>query len=325
MSHAPRVTDAQTPWALPEGEQSQTLAPTDDFFELCAEVARQHQLLPSMFHSLVLETKLCPPTTIGAPEVFSTLQAGATALSRLLKNAGGNYQESSHLFLIWAAEFLTRTDHGPNSQTKNDTCNRPNADEPSSTQTQKLFATGATELQFHPKSPLGREDASDFFSETINMAQAAIDVAGHVLLSRDIVLGVVWYRRTLIEHTPPLPQGNYRKEGMLVPMNIPAMFGRLEQIHGQYPSTYEAINLRFLEKYSIPIVDLNPSDALQNLTSAAIDIALILHLHHCNIASALSRFSRLEKATAIAFANNVLQAAHEISHGHQSLSRHLWG
>lgn len=324
MSHLPRVTNAQAPWALGEGERGENLALNDDFFELCAEVARQHQLLPSVFYSLVLETKLCPPTTVGAPNVFSTLQAGAAALARLLKNAGGSYHEASNLFLAWAAEYTVRL-RGQTILQPVGEAKHANLDDLTTIAAQQPQSKRPVEPAFRPKLPARMEGARRFLEYTMGMAQAANDITSYAHLDRNTLLGVVWYRRTLNERTPPLPQGTHNKESMLVPMNVPAMLRRLEQLFSLYPGAYDGINLRFVDAFRIPIVDLDPTNELQNLTGAAIDIALIMHLHNCTIASALCGFSRLDKAAASAFSNNVLQAAHEIGQGYQSLSRHLWG
>ena len=308
------MNEHHEPWVIGHRVKSRASILSDDFFEVCAEIARRNKVLPTVFYNVVLDNNLCPPASLGTPRMNLTLQAGAYTLACLLNDTRNNHQEACNRFALWAVEYKAKH-HAHLLATNTDTASNNESNAAATYPEHGAPTTNTTSF----------EGSEALLADYAGLAEIAVNTAAYPQLERNVLISIVKYRDILHEHTPLLPHGVYRKETMLVPMNIPAMLGRLEQLSKASPVAYEGIHTRFRNTFACPIVTLNSDNHAQNMAAVAIDLAMMMHVHQCDIEEALCAFSRLDKSMALDFAHQVLKTSQDLAQGYRCPSGNGWG
>lgn len=275
----------------------------DEFFALCAEAACRNKLLPSVFYNAVLETGLCSPAEIGTPALSIALISGSFAFAGILKDTQANHLEAITRFALWVMEYKAKR--------------------PGKSQSTEVNTTSLDSIQLH--KPIQLEGVEALLATYAGLAEIAVNTASHPDLERNILIGIIGHRDILLQMTPPLPPGSHPKENMLIPLNISAMFGRLEQLNTVNEIAYQSIKMNVNNTYGCPILNLNPCETSQNLAAVAIDLAMIMYLQNCNISQALCSLSRLEKDISQEFSENVCSSANQIQQGQKHSTGNVWG
>lgn len=263
-----------------------------DFYEICAEAARRNRLLPSFFYNAVLETGLCSTADLDLNNAIARIQLGAFTLASILESTNTNYLEAAVRFANWVMEYKSKHQ--------------------AALPLTEINSNSLVQTDLH--EPSKYLDALDpLLADYTEVAETAAKTANHPDIKRDFILGVIGHRKALHQQTPPLPLGTYKKESMLVPMNISAMLGRLGQLSMINNNEYEAINRNFENTFGCPIIRIKPLIEAQNVAAMAIDLAVTMYVHSCDIQEALCVFSRLEKSTAKNFSESVKELSLRIA------------
>jgi hypothetical protein len=293
MNQTALINTSHDPWVTSDGSGRQSSARhADEFFELCAEAACRNKLLPSVFYNAVLETGLCSPAEIGTPALSIALISGSFAFAGILKDTQANHLEAITRFALWVMEYKAKR--------------------PSKSRSIEVNTISSDSVQLH-RAQL--ESVEALFATFAGLAEIAVNTASHPDLERNILIGIIAHRDILLKLTPPLPPGSHPKQNMLIPLNISAMLGRLEQLNTVNENAYQNIKINFNNTYGCSILNLNPCETSQNLAAVAIDLAMIMYLQNCNISQALCGLSRLEKDISQEFSENVCSFANQINQG----------
>lgn len=303
MNQTVLINQSHEHWVESDGNSSQSSAlHADEFFALCAEAAYRNKILPSVFYNAVLETGLCSPTELGTPALSIALISGSFAFAGILEDTQSNHLEALTRFALWVMEYKAKR----TVKSKSTEINTASTD---SIQPDRL-----TQL----------EGGGALIATYAGLAEIAVNTANHPDVERNILIGIIAHRDILLQQTPALPLGPYRKEQMLIPLNISAMLGRLGQLNTVNENAYQHIKRNFQNTYGCSILDLNPCETSQNLAVVAIDLAMIMHLEGCDVFRALCSLSRLEQDSSQDFAESVCSSANQIHQGNKHSTGNVW-